>query len=196
MFVCRQRQHHLVFNAVSYDTCQANSVTSECGSYGAHTREQGCIDFAASITLKLGDVTVVNNDDETMQRTTSDMTCPQSGPSAILRFGWLRRPPEMSGKVKIITKARVKDLRSMHQMYLREVWCRFKEVGPVILPVEVQRNTTMLANRAFEVKLPRRRQSQAVERNSSRQDQVAVMMTVSSCTATGAKLNTDAASRK
>ena len=93
MFVCRHRQLHLVFNAVSHDTCQANSVTSEWGSYGAHTREQGCIDFAVNITMKLGDVTVVNNDDETMQRTTSDMTFPQSGPSAILRFGWLRRPP-------------------------------------------------------------------------------------------------------
>ena len=79
----------------------------------------------------------------------------------------VEKTTEKSGKVKIITKARVKDLRSMHQMYLREGWCRFKEVGPVILSVEVQRNTTMLANRAFEVKLPRRRQSQAFERNSS-----------------------------
>ena len=40
------------------------------------TREQGCIDLARNITMTLGEMTVVNNDDETMRRTTSAMTFP------------------------------------------------------------------------------------------------------------------------
>ena len=40
---------------------QAYSFTSEGRSCGAHTREHGCIEPAVTITMKLGDLTVVNN---------------------------------------------------------------------------------------------------------------------------------------
>ena len=48
-FVCRQRQFHLVFNAVRHDTFSANSFAIEVED----TCEQGCIDFAINSTATL-----------------------------------------------------------------------------------------------------------------------------------------------
>ena len=61
MFACRQRQFHLVFNAMREGTSPGLQFHKRRGSCGAHTRERGCIEPAVTITMKLNDLTVLNN---------------------------------------------------------------------------------------------------------------------------------------